>query len=76
MTQGNAFRKSADGRILTLILEHVLTLYEQNKGIKASDYPFTIVRIKFDSLGQPLTGEVIPAAKNQCHQRQPLRCPD
>jgi hypothetical protein len=56
-------RKSADGRILTLILEHVLTLYEQNKGIKASDYPFTIVRIKFDSLGQPLTGEVIPAAK-------------
>ena len=56
-------RKSADGRVLTLILEHVLTLYEQNKGIKASDYPFTIVRVKFDSLGQPLTGEVIPAAK-------------
>ena len=56
-------RKSDDGRRLTLILEHVLTLYEQNKGIKASDYPFTIVRIKFDPLGQPLSGEVIPAAK-------------
>jgi hypothetical protein len=56
-------RKSDDGRSLTLILEHVLTLYEQNKGIKASDYPFTIVRIKFDPLGQPLSGEVIPAAK-------------
>lgn len=56
-------RKSDDGRRLTLILEHVLTLYEQNNGIKASDYPFTIVRIKFDPLGQPLSGEVIPAAK-------------
>ena len=56
-------RKSADGRILTLILEHVLTLYEQNRGIKAADYPFTIVRIKFDALGKPLSGEVIPAAK-------------
>ena len=56
-------RKIEDGRRLTLILEHVLTLYEQNKGIKASDFPFTIVRIKFDSTGQPLSGEVIPAAK-------------
>jgi hypothetical protein len=56
-------RRSDDGRRLTLLLEHVLTLYEQNKGIKASDYPFTIVRIKFDALGQPLSGEVIPAAK-------------
>ena len=56
-------RKSDDGRSLTLILEHVLTLYEQNKGIKASDYPYTIVRIKFDPVGQPVSGEVIPAAK-------------
>jgi len=56
-------RKSDDGRRLTLVLEHVLTLYEQNKGIKASDYPFTIVRIKFDALGKPTSGEVIPAAK-------------
>ncbi len=56
-------RKVADGRKLTLILEHVLTLYEQNKGIKASDYPYTIVRMKFDPLGKPLSGEVIPAAK-------------
>ena len=56
-------RKVEEGRRLTLILEHVLTLYEQNKGIKAADYPFTIVRIKFDTLGQPLSGEVIPAAK-------------
>jgi hypothetical protein len=56
-------RKVEDGRRLTLILEHVLTLYEQNKGIKAADFPFTIVRLKFDTLGQPLSGEVIPAAK-------------
>jgi hypothetical protein len=56
-------RKSDEGRRLTLILEHVLTLYEQNQGIKASDFPFTIVRIKFDPLGQPLSGEIIPAAK-------------
>jgi hypothetical protein len=56
-------RKVDDGRKLTLILEHVLTLYEQNKGIKAIDYPYTIVRMKFDPLGKPLSGEVIPAAK-------------
>ena len=56
-------RKVDDGRKLTLILEHVLTLYEQNKGIKATDYPYTIVRMRFDPLGKPLSGEVIPAAK-------------
>ncbi len=56
-------RKSSDGRVLTLLLEHILTPYEQNKGIKATDFPFTIVRMKFDALGQPVSGEVIPAAK-------------
>jgi hypothetical protein len=56
-------RRVSDGRRLILILEHVLTLYEQNKGIKVEDYPFTIVRMRFDLLGQPLSGEVIPAAK-------------
>ncbi len=56
-------RKVDDGRRLTLILEHVLTLYEKNKGIQPADYPFTIVRLRFDPLGKPLSGEVIPATK-------------
>jgi hypothetical protein len=56
-------RKGNDGRRLTLVLEHILTLYEQNKGIRATDFPFTIVRIRFDAMGQPLDGEVIPSAK-------------
>ncbi len=56
-------RKGDDGRRVTLILEHVVTLYEKNKGIKATDFPFTVVRLQFDPMGQPLSGEVIPAAK-------------
>jgi len=52
-----------DGRRLVLVTEHVLSEYEKTQGANASDYPLTIIRMKFDPTGHPVSGEVIPAAK-------------
>jgi hypothetical protein len=51
------------GKRLTLVTEHVLSGYEQTQGVRAADYPLTIVHIQFDPSGKPQSGEVYPAAK-------------
>jgi len=52
-----------DGRRLVLVTEHVLSEWEKTQGVNPANYPLTIVRMKFDPTGYPLSGEVIPAAK-------------
>lgn len=52
-----------DGRRIVLVTEHVLSEWEQTQGVNANDYPLTIVRLKFDATGYPVSGEVVPAAK-------------
>ena len=55
--------ESSDGRRLVLVTEHVLSEWEKTQGANPNDYPLTIVRMKFDRLGNSLGGEVVPAAK-------------
>ena len=52
-----------EGRRLVLVTEHVLSEWEQRQGVNPNDYPLTIVRMRFDRLGNSLGGEVVPAAK-------------
>ncbi len=52
-----------NGKRLILITEHVLSEYEKTQNIRAEDYPLTILRIEFDTMGKAKSGEVYPAAK-------------
>jgi hypothetical protein len=52
-----------NGKRLVLITEHVLSEYEKTQNIHSEDYPLTILRIQFDAMGKPQSGEVCPAAK-------------
>ena len=52
-----------DGRRIVLVTEHVLSEWERRQGVNPNDYPLTIVRMRFDRMGNSLGGEVIPAAK-------------
>jgi len=54
---------SPNGRRLILITEHVLSEYEKTQNIRAEDYPLTILRIQFDTMGKAKSGEVYPATK-------------
>lgn len=55
--------EGATGKRLIIIMEHILSLYEQTQGVRAADYPLTIIRIQFDANGKPVSGDVYPAAK-------------
>jgi hypothetical protein len=52
-----------NGKRLIVITEHVLSEYETTQNIRAEDYPLTILRIEFDTLGKAKSGEVYPATK-------------
>ena len=54
---------SSVGKRLILITEHVLSDYEKTQGVRAQDYPLTIIHMQFDALGKPQGGKVYPAAK-------------
>ena len=56
-------RTGSQGRRLVLITEHVLSQYEKNEGVRAQDYPCTVLRITFDTQGNPQDGEVFPGAR-------------
>ena len=55
--------QNPNGTRLVLVTDHVLSEYEKTQGANATDYPLTIIRMKFDPTGHPVSGEVIPAAK-------------
>jgi hypothetical protein len=52
-----------DGRRIILVTEHVLSEWERRQGVNPNDYPLTILRMRFDRMGNSLGGEVIPAGK-------------
>jgi len=54
---------SPSGKRLILVTEHVLSEYEKTQNVRAADYPLTIAKIQFDTLGHPQSGQVYPAAK-------------
>jgi hypothetical protein len=56
-------QNSPDGKRIILVTEHVLSEYEKQQNVRASDYPLTIAKIQFDALGHPQSGTVYPAAK-------------
>jgi len=51
------------GKRLIVITEHVLSAYEQAQGVRAQDFPLTIIHIHLDPIGKPQSGQVFPAAK-------------
>jgi hypothetical protein len=54
---------SEGGRRLIVITDHVLSQYERNEGVRAEDYPFTILHLPFDRLGKAQDGEAFPGAR-------------
>lgn len=51
------------GKRLILITEHVLSAYEHAQGVRAEDYPLTIIHIQLDPIGKPTGGQDFPAAR-------------
>jgi hypothetical protein len=57
-------RHNADGTTrIVLIAEHVLSKLEQRRGAKVEDYPLAVLHLDFDARGNPVSGEIFPAAK-------------
>jgi hypothetical protein len=54
---------SPEGKRMILVTEHILSEYEKTQNARASDYPLSIAKIQFDSLGHAQSGKVYPAAK-------------
>jgi len=54
---------SPDGKRLIVVTEHVLSEFEKTQNVRAHDYPLTIVKIQFDTMGHPQSGQVYPAAR-------------
>lgn len=54
---------SANGKRIIVVTEHVLSEYEKTQNVHVADYPLTIAKIQFDTMGQPQSGQVYPAAK-------------
>ena len=54
---------STDGKRIILVTEHILSEYEKTQNLRASDYPLSIAKIQFDTLGHPQSGKVYPAVR-------------
>jgi hypothetical protein len=54
---------SPEGKRIILVSEHILSEYEKTQNVSASNYPLSIARIQFDTLGHPQSGKVYPAAR-------------
>jgi len=54
---------SPAGKRLIIVTEHILSEYEKTQDVRAQDYPLTIAKIQFDTLGHPQSGQVYPAAR-------------
>jgi len=55
--------ESPNGKRLIVVTEHILSEYEKTQNVRAEDYPLTIAKIQFDTMGHAQSGQVYPAAK-------------
>jgi len=54
---------SPNGKRIIIVTEHILSDYEKTQNVRAEDYPLTIAKIQFDTMGHPQSGQVYPAAR-------------
>jgi len=56
-------RDLSDGHELVIVGEHVVSQLEKLRNVKPEDHPLAVIHLRFDSGGDPKSGEVFPAVK-------------